>query len=104
MGDEDEARFGLVMPFVVCRSRGGPHDDSSFVAGYRLGRLDAKLEARMTPDHNEYLRPDDVQQADLIAMRHGYTLVVTRSPDVDAAEWVHGNFRRISLAEPIPRE
>lgn len=100
--DDDAAGYELEMPFVVCQTQGGPYDDTAFVAGFRLGRLDALLERRTTPEHNEAMQPGDVKQADLIAMRRGYTLDVTRADD--DGEWVVGTFKRISLAEPTLAE
>jgi hypothetical protein len=29
---DDQHEWGMVMPFVVCQSKGGPYDDDSFVA------------------------------------------------------------------------
>lgn len=104
MGDEDqEHRYQLVMPFVVCKSQGGPYDDTAFVAGYRLGRLEENLAPRMKAEHDIPLEPADVQQADLIAMRHGYTLDVTRAQD-ETGVWLVGTFKRIPVAEPIVPE
>lgn len=73
------------MPFVVCASQGGPHDDGPFVAGYECGWLDATLAAG--PDTvSRYMRADSLPQVDLIAMRHGYT--VTSTPwDEHPDEW-----------------
>lgn len=28
-----DTEYGLIMPFVVCESRGGPYEDDPFVAG-----------------------------------------------------------------------
>lgn len=41
----EEPELSLVMPFVVCTSEGGPYEDESFVAGWDLGTLDARLDA-----------------------------------------------------------
>jgi len=70
----DDAEFGLLMPFVTVTSRGGPHDDASYVAGYEMGQLDARLAAAA---HHHLGCPEVVMlrcnlpQAELIAMRHG---------------------------------
>jgi hypothetical protein len=72
------AEYNLVMPFVTCRSTGGPHDDASYVAGYEMGKLDAVLNisesTRMAlrPTVYAQLHTDNVPQADLLAMRYGY--------------------------------
>lgn len=80
----DDVEFGLVMPFVVCQSKGGPYDDEAYVAGYEAGRLDALMSispllpgARINegvPYHS-----DNMPQIDLIAMQHG---VIVESEDL----------------------
>lgn len=72
MSDE-EPGYGLLMPFVVCESQGGPYADTPFVSGYRIGRLDAQLEYERPPLWEGYVSPGDVPQIDLVAMRYGYT-------------------------------
>ncbi len=86
-----EPEYGLVMPFVAVRSKGGPYDDEAYCAGYEMGRLDAILD-RDDP-HVEPLTilADNREQADLIAMRHGYIAEVTES---DVVGWAH---LRVSL-------
>lgn len=81
--DEDEHSHVLVMPFVVCESKGGPFDDYSFVAGYVCGQLDAELGAcSATPSGvpalpaPRYVQSEVVPQLDLIAMKHDYVLDV----------------------------
>jgi hypothetical protein len=70
--------FGLLMPFVTVVSRGGPHDDESYVAGYEMGQLDARLAAA---GHHRLGCPEVVMQranlpqAELIAMRHGMVAI-----------------------------
>ena len=47
MSDEerdDETSYGLLMPFVTVVSKGGPHEDESYAAGWEMGVLDARLE------------------------------------------------------------
>lgn len=80
--------YGLVMPFVPVKSRGGPYDDNSYVAGYEMGLLDARLpllgdwvvQCRFT------IHKENLEQADLIAMRHGFS-VTPVAPD-DFPDWV----------------
>ncbi|GJO50181.1 hypothetical protein NJB1604_35780 [Mycobacterium marinum] len=78
MADQSDETYGLVMPFVTVQSKGGPHDDESYCAGYEMGRLDAILE--LTHHHsrssNWTIRTENRAQADLIAMRYGYALTV----------------------------
>lgn len=83
----DEAEYGLVMPFVVCQSKGGPYDDESYVAGYEAGHLDAILRYNallraqgFNPQPPPGAAPFHVEnrpQLDLIAMRHGFVAEFT---------------------------
>lgn len=88
MGEEldDAGGYGLVMPFVTVASKGGPHDDEAYVAGFEMGGLDATLKA-LAPVHALVKLPFTIHsvsrgQADLIAMKHGFT--------VEDVEWVAG--------------
>lgn len=81
---EEEPGFDLVMPFVTVASKGGPHDDVSYVDGWAMGTLDARLEAQETnpaPIYEDTIRADNVPQADRIAMKHGYTAHFVDGPD-----------------------
>ena len=93
MTDDKEPGYGLLMPFVVCESQGGPYADEPFVAGYRIGHLDAQLQYERPPFWEGYVAPSDVPQIDLLAMRHGYNTVI--EPDGD--EWTH---MRLTASEP----
>jgi hypothetical protein len=97
--EEHDADFGLVMPFVVCASVGGPFEDDAFVAGYECGRIDSLLEQGREPDPNMPVRTMNVRQLDLIAMRRGYVLVVTTSPADEAPddEWAFVRFERVTV-------
>ena len=79
MSSDDE--FDLVMPFVVCRSKGGPYDDHAYVAGFEAGRLDMALTLSPMLPGSRVREPmpyhsDNIPQLDLIAMRHGVRLEV----------------------------
>jgi hypothetical protein len=74
------------MPFLPVASKGGPWDDDAFVAGYQMGLLDARLELGHLPE-SLTIYTGNREQADLIAMRHGYTVVFTQEPDWP--EWTH---------------
>lgn len=80
MGEPDEPipdAHSLVIPFVTVTSRGGPHDDASFVAGYEAGLIDARLAVGDRIGMNTYrttVHTDLIRQHDLVAMHHGYTL------------------------------
>ena len=91
MADESEPEYGLVMPFVTVASKGGPHDDESYTAGYAMGLLDAKL-ASGVPKHDETIRASCEAQADLLAMRHRYHVV---TGDVDS-DWVFATFTKMA--------
>jgi hypothetical protein len=73
-GEEDEG-YGLLMPFTVCASQGGPYDDAAFVAGYTAGLLDGRL---ADPDNGwpiaQQVPSALVPQLDLLAMRHGWNI------------------------------
>lgn len=90
------ANLELVMPFVVCRSRGGPYDDDSLVAGYQLARVDTALELLNVVNGNEFrttVRTALAAQLDLVAMRHGFTLYIEDVGGVFAG-WSYATFRR----------
>lgn len=94
MDDDDEGfSYDLVMPFLPVQSRGGPHDDDAFVAGYEMGLLDAQL-GRSEFDQGRAIRADNREQADLIAMRHGYTGEFTSD---DGTGWVHMKIHQADL-------
>lgn len=98
MSDDDGAEYGLVMPFVVCASRGGPYDDAAFVAGYEMGQLAEHLRVAAAIGVMEYratLREASKPQVDLIAMQHDW--VVERWND-EFPEWGVVTFKRSGLA------
>ena len=78
---DDEGR-NIVMPFMVCESKGGPYDDAAFVAGFRAGIIDAYLATDPNNPVPEtfFTEPELIPQLDLIAMRHGYTCLLYTSP------------------------
>ncbi len=84
------------MPFVTVASKGGPHDDAAYVAGWVCGALDAQLPmlATMRGTCSVWVTPDVTAQLDLIAMRHHY-LAVVGGPDA-SGQWVEVTF------EPAP--
>lgn len=94
--DEDSTRYGLVMPFLPVQSKGGPYDDAAFVAGYQMGLLDAQLGGSIY-DQGRAVYAALREQADLIAMRHGYIAEFTNE-QVDG--WVCMTLRR-EVAEPV---
>jgi hypothetical protein len=87
------------MPYVTVTSRGGPHDDAAFVAGWVCGRIDAQLAtiAAARAVATMHVPPSVVPQVDLIAMRHRY-LMTAAEAEPDAA-YVEVTLR----PEPCPR-
>lgn len=62
----------LLMPFVTVASKDGPHEDTSYVAGWEMGALYTELEHSRTPRLERFIHASNAPQADLIAMNHGY--------------------------------
>jgi len=94
----EEAEHEMVMPFVTVTSKGGPHDDKSYCAGWEMGRLDALLAGAdpfVTELHLPYMLAASIGQADLIAMRHGFTMTsaVDDGP-TGSVEWRVATFTR----------
>ena len=85
MASESDQQFSLVMPFVSVQSKGGPYEDHAFAAGYEMGLLDARLQTVGTRGSLAFweatIRVANREQADLIAMRHGYLLVPLSEQD-----------------------
>lgn len=89
---EPDATFGLVMPFVVCRSNGGPYDDEAFVAGVYCGSIDQELQTRSICGPQKYVPTAVVPQLDLLAMHRGYEM--SAEPWGDHPEWTLVSFWR----------
>lgn len=89
---DDRSEYSLVMPFVAVASKGGPFDDDAYVAGYEMGLLDAQLEGEDAGAAEMNIRSANREQADLLAMRHGFTASFTESPELP--EWTWAEFRR----------
>lgn len=81
----DNPGYDLVMPFVTVASKGGPHDDDAYTAGWEMGALDAFLSAARPVAHKQMIHAVNAEQADLIAMKNGYKACV-RSDD-DDPDW-----------------
>lgn len=88
----DEQKHELVMPFVTVASVGGPHDDAAYAAGWEMGALDSLLGDRHPPFVRQTIHTVNAPQADLLAMKHGYTARVTPLGD----EWAE-----LELTRPI---
>ena len=81
MSDDEETSYDLVVPFVTCTSKGGPHDDQSYVAGWAMGSLWARLEGTHPSIWEDTILTESVPQADLIAMHFGYGAHFVDGPD-----------------------
>lgn len=78
----EDPHWGLVIPFVVCTSQGGPYDDEAFTAGYQAGRIDAHLRHAATAGADALTvtaRTALLPLLELLAMHHGYP-VLTADP------------------------
>ena len=90
--DEHEV-YGLVMPFVVVKSKGGPLDDEAYVAGFECGRLDVRLAEATGPRVMTTVHTVSVPQLDLLAMNHGWRM--TTEP-TEFEEWTFVEFEKAS--------
>lgn len=87
--------MALVVPFVVCRSVGGPYDDDSFVAGFQAGEIDKALQVAAAAGASTAtwtVRTALVSQLELLAINRGFgymaTAEVGESEDHEAMpEW-----------------
>jgi hypothetical protein len=74
--NDDGDGMELVMPFVVCQSKGGPYDDSAFAAGWQAGAIDQALQVAASGPAVTLRYPMVhaalVPQLELIGMKHGW--------------------------------
>lgn len=95
------ADYGLVMPFVVCQSKGGPYDDESYVAGFEAGYLDGMMafedalraqgfRVAAAGSSGQPFHAANAPQIDLIAMRHNYSVAFSEPED----GWVSADFTK----------
>lgn len=83
--------YGLVMPFVVVKSKGGPLDDDAYVSGFECGRLDVRLAECEGPRVMTTVHTVSIPQLDLIAMSHGWRM--TAEP-TEHYEWTFVEFEK----------
>jgi hypothetical protein len=95
---EEPQEFELVLPFIACRSKGGPHEDEPFVAGFECGYIDARLAYEHPERLTLTVRRDSLAQLDLIAMRRGYTATEDDLGPDWADDWAQVTFSRAGLA------
>jgi hypothetical protein len=96
----EEAGFEMVMPFVTVTSKGGPHDDDAYTAGWEMGALDALLEYDKPLFHEQYIQAVNREQADLIAMKHGYRVNPVETGGEDWL-WLELSFRGVREIESM---
>ena len=83
---DDAVAYGLEMPFVSVASKGGPHEDGAYVAGWEMGALDVELRCLRPAVLDRTIRTDNAAQADLVAMKHGYR---ARTEPTEFEEWTY---------------
>lgn len=93
----EEAEYGLVMPFVLVESVGGPYDDEAFTVGWEMGELNAWLETSPPNGSKRLVHDTTCPQVDLLAMRHGYEMWVA-PPTTEG--WYEITFRRPGPDDP----
>lgn len=95
--DPAEQQSELVMPFLPVTSKGGTFPDDAYTAGYEMGLLDATLGHPHTSGFVERtLRVENRAQADLLAMRHGWS-----SSFADVGDgWIAAQFTRATENGP----
>lgn len=71
----EEEAFGLVVPFIVCKSEGGPYDDEAFVVGFQAGQIDKELAVAATMGVTSAqftVHTAILKQLELIGMNRGF--------------------------------
>lgn len=103
MSGDQEHEMSLIMPFVVCQSKGGPYDDLAFAAGYGAGHIAARLEVAgvLGTDAITYpiVRRELLPQLELIGMHFGFPVIDVSEPSHEVPgsdEWCSATFRRKS--------
>ena len=99
---EEDDGYGLVYPFTVCASVGGPYDDNAFVAGVQLGRIHEALAAAaaIRADRLRFtVYTSLVKQLELVGMAQGFPLMAAEQCEdtdegVSMAEWTFMTFER----------
>jgi len=91
MSERDHAE--LPMSFVTLASEGGPHEDSSYLAGWQMGALNAllALDRDHLHVHEQMVYAASREQAELIAVTQGYAVEFTDSED---PAWLSASFTR----------
>lgn len=91
-----EDGYELVVPFIVCQSKGGPHEDDAFVAGFQCGQIDQALKTgpavMAVRIWFPMVRTDLREQLELIAMHRGYPVVEFEQSE-EVPEWADVTFK-----------
>lgn len=96
--EQGETGYDTTMLFVTVASKGGPHDDQAYTAGWEMGALHGLLSQDREHHHvhAQLVRADNREQAELIGTWHGYTVAFT----VAADGWLMASFARLA-PEPV---
>lgn len=90
----DDATYGLVMPFVVVTSVGGPYDDDAYAAGWEAKTIQIQLAGLVEQSGPlimvASIHTENQPQIDLVAMQEGWTVAFEPYDD----EWVTATFQR----------
>lgn len=95
LDEPEEQDYGLVFPFVVCQSLGGPHEDDAFVAGYQAGQIDSALAAAAAVRATQAkftVRSALVPQLEMVAMNRGFPVMLAEPWEAHPDEWTHVTF------------
>ena len=95
MDQPQEDAYELAVPFVVCKTQGGPFDDDAFVAGFQAGTIDQALRSGPAGFAMKIwfpmVRTALVPQLELLAMNRGYPVVKAESTD-EYPDWCDVTF------------
>jgi hypothetical protein len=96
--DHGDVEYGLVMPFVVCASKGGPFDDDAYVCGYEMGVLAEELRRTTEAVVGKTIHTQNVPQADLLGMEAGFQ-VESRPAEMFGETWSYVRFTKPVLID-----
>lgn len=93
--------YELSMPFVLCKTNGGPFDDEAFVIGWDCATLHAELRQcrvmQLTPI-GRWVKARLLPQLELIAMDTDFTILHGYAPPGDGTgldHWAWVEFTRV---------
>lgn len=79
------------LPFTAVQSAGGPYQDEAYLAGYEMGAVEASVKASLVAGErprNVFIRPSNLHQLDLLAMKFGMALRVSQHPAAEGRLYV----------------